>query len=91
MACNKNHDGVQDIMGKLPTDQGGVGRHKCAACAYEAGYATGYRLDGSLSIDKVLANLDESQARAQRHKSPHAAYALGYYYGVCKRIQDDNN
>lgn len=91
MACNKNHDNVQHIMENLPTDQGGVGRHKCAACAYNAGYAAGYRLDGSLSIDNVLANLDESQARAQRHKSPHAAYALGYYHGVCKRIQDDNN
>ena len=55
-------------MGKLPTDQGGVGRHKCAACAYEAGYAAGYRLDGSLSIDKVLANLDESQARPKGTK-----------------------
>lgn len=87
MACNKNHDGIQHIMEKLTTDQGGVGRHKCAACAYEAGY----RLDGSLSIDNVLANLDESQARAQRHKSPHAAYALGYYHGVCQRTQDDNN
>ncbi|NCC11069.1 MAG: hypothetical protein EOM31_11335 [Bacteroidia bacterium] len=91
MACNKNHDGIQQILENLPTDQGGVGRHKCAACAYEAGYKAGYNLDGSLSIDNVLANLDESQARAQRHKSPHAAYALGYYHGVCKRTQDDNN
>ncbi|MCD8555964.1 MAG: hypothetical protein LRY59_04935 [Bacteroides graminisolvens] len=91
MACNKNHDGIQQIMENLPTDQGGVGRHKCAACAYEAGYKAGYNLDGSLSIDNVLANLDESQARAQRHKSPHAAYALGYYHGVCQRTQDDNN
>lgn len=85
MACNKNHDGIQQIMENLPTDHGGTGRHKCAACAYEAG------LDGSLSIDNVLANLDESQVRAQRHKSPHAAYALGYYHGVCQRKRDDNN
>ena len=91
MACNTNHDGIQQLLENLPTDQGGVGRHKCAACAYEAGYKAGYNLDGSLSIDNVLANLDESQARAQRHKSPHAAYALGYYHGVCQRTQDDNN
>lgn len=90
MACNKNHDDVQDIMEKLPTDQGGVGRHKCAACAYKKGYQAGYNLDGSLSIDNELAHLEESQARSQRHKSPHAAYALGYYDGVCQRTIDDN-
>ena len=90
MACNKNHDNIQNIMKSLPTDQGGAGRHKCAACAYEAGFKAGYNLDGTLSIDNVLSSLDESQAKAQRHKSPHAAYALGYYHGVCKRTIDDN-
>ena len=90
MACNKDHSKIQSIMESLPTDQGGVGRHKCAACAYEAGFAAGYALNGSLSIDSVLAKLPESQAKAQRHKSPHAAYALGYYRGVCQRTEDDN-
>lgn len=90
MICNKNHNNIQHIMEELPTDQGGIERHKCAACAYELGYDAGYQLEGSLDIDKVLANLDESQAGAQRHKSPRAAYALGYYHGVCKRIQNDN-
>lgn len=90
MACNKDHSKIERKMLSLPTDQGEVGRHKCAACAYEAGFQAGYNLDGSLSIDKVLINLDESQAGAQRHKSPHAAYALGYYDGVCRRTNDDN-
>lgn len=90
MACNKDHSKLERKMLSLPTDQGGVGRHKCAACAYEAGYQAGYNLDGSLSIDNVLSNLEESQAGAQRHKSPHAAYALGYYDGVCQRTIDDN-
>ena len=90
MACNKDHSKLERKMLSLPTDQGGVGRHKCAACAYEAGYQAGYNLDGSLSIDNVLGNLEESQAGAQRHKSPHAAYALGYYDGVCRRTNDDN-
>lgn len=90
MACKKNHSNLETIMLSLPTDQGGVGRHKCAACAYEAGYEAGYHLDGTLSIDNALVNLEESQAGAQRHKSPHAAYALGYYHGVCQRIIDDN-
>jgi hypothetical protein len=90
MACKKNHDDLNQQMNRLPTDQGGVGRHKCAACAYEAGYKAGYNLDGSLSINVVLSKLEESQAGAQRHKSPHAAYALGYYNGVCDRTNIDN-
>ena len=90
MVCKKKHSSLEEKMSSLPTDQGGVGRHKCAACAYEAGYQAGYNLDETLSIDNVLMNLEESQASAQRHKSPHAAFALGYYNGVCKRINDDN-
>ena len=46
MACKKDHSQIQRIMATLPTDQGGVGRHKCAACAYEAGYEAGYNLNG---------------------------------------------
>lgn len=91
MACTKDHSKIQSIMSTLPVDQGGVGRHKCAACAYEAGYAAGYKLNGKLSVDDVLAGLDKSQAGFQRHKSPHAAYALGYYNGVCDRTNDDNH
>ena len=90
MACNKDHSQIQRIMATLPTDQGGIGRHKCAACAYEAGFQAGYDLNGNLNIDDVLDNLEESQAGAQRHKSPHAAYALGYYDGICQRTIDDN-
>ena len=90
MACSKNHSNLESIMLSLPTDQGGVGRHKCAACAYEAGYHAGYNLDGTLRINDVLMNLEESQAGAQRHKSPHAAFALGYYNGVRQRTIDDN-
>lgn len=86
MVCEKNHQDLKELMDLLPTDQGGVGRHKCAACAYEAGY----NLDGSLRIDTVLSSLEESQAGAQRHKSPHAAFALGYYNGVCERTKVDN-
>ena len=45
MACKKDHTQIQRIMSTLPTDQGGVGRHKCAACAYEAGFEEGYNLN----------------------------------------------
>lgn len=82
MACSKNHSGVQTIMNALPTDQGGKGRHKCAACAYELGYNAGIKLDEKINLGNLLNSLDESQAQAQRHKSPHAAYAKGYLDGV---------
>lgn len=84
MACSKNHSAVQEIMDTLPTDQGGKGRHKCAACAYEHGFTAGYNLDEKINLGDLLESLEESQAQAQRHKSPHAAYAKGYLDGVNK-------
>jgi len=90
MACKKDHSTLEEKLLELPEDQGGLGRHKCAACAYDAGYSAGYNLDFSLQVDKVLKNLEESQAGAQRHKSAHVAFALGYYEGVRKRVIEDN-
>lgn len=91
MSCKKDHTELSKIMTSIPTDQGGVGRHKCAACAYKIGYEAGYNLNGNININSVLENLEESQAGAQRHKSPHAAFALGYYEGICKRTNKNNN
>ena len=82
MACSKDHSKIQDIMSKLPVDQGGIGRHKCAACAYEKGFEDGLQLKEKIDLTKVLSGLEESQAGNQRHKSPHAAYVQGYYDGV---------
>lgn len=84
MACKKNHTDVQYIMSKLPPDQGGIGRHKCAACAYEEGKRLGRQLANSFDIGQIIDSLEESQAQEQRHKSPHAAFARGYYNGVCE-------
>ena len=41
MVCNKNHSQTDFIIKDLPISQGGVGRHKCAACAYEKGVENG--------------------------------------------------
>ena len=82
MACQKDHSNIQSVMATLPYDQGGRGRHKCAACAYEKGYELGLQMAEEFSIADVLEQLDESQAQQQRHKSPHAAFALGYFKGV---------
>lgn len=82
MACKEKHDSIQTIMLGLPLDQGGKGRHKCAACAYEAGFLAGSRLEEHVDLSKIFNSLEESQAANQRHKSPHAAYAQGYLDGV---------
>lgn len=82
MICQKDHSNIQDIMESLPEDQGGAGRHKCAACAYERGYDDGISGRGKSDTMSLLNSLPESQAGAQRHKSPIAAYSKGYDDGV---------
>ncbi|MCD4664377.1 MAG: hypothetical protein K8R68_03835 [Bacteroidales bacterium] len=77
--CDKDHRHNKMFTG-LPYDQGGLGRHKCAGCAYELGYKDGLQRREKIHID--LDNLPFSQASVVRHKSPHAAYAKGYYDGV---------
>ena len=65
---------------ELPIDQGGAGRHRCAACAYEKGFEDG--LERKEQLDLSLDSLLGSQAGTVRHRSPHAAYAMGYMDGV---------
>lgn len=77
--CHKDHR-YWEMFEKLPHDQGGAGRHRCAGCAYERGLLEGRQRNEVL--DLALNSLPESQAGSVRHKSPHAAYALGYYDGI---------
>lgn len=77
--CKKEHRHY-DRFESLPVDQGGDGRHKCAACSYEKGYEKGFKRDENFNLD--LDSLPESQAGKVRHKSPHAAFAQGYLDGV---------
>jgi hypothetical protein len=82
--CEKNHRHWA-TFGSLPTDQGGVGRHKCAGCAYEKGFQDGLLRKESVTLD--IESLPESQAGYVRHKSPHAAWAQGYFDGVRKSYE----
>lgn len=77
--CQKAHRYDPDFS-KLPDDQGGSGRHKCAGCAYDRGYEAGLERREVLHLN--LDTLPDSQAGAVRHKSPHAAFAWGYLAGV---------
>ncbi len=63
MACKKDHSRIQTIMANLPVDQGCIGRHKCAACAYEQWFNAGYNLDEKINLGGLLKSLEESQAK----------------------------
>ena len=39
----ENRAQLDQTMRKLPENQSGKGRHKCAYCAYEAGFNHGFR------------------------------------------------
>lgn len=40
--CRHDKKAPQDLILDLPENQGGAGRHKCAVCAYDAGFKAGY-------------------------------------------------
>lgn len=77
--CDADHRYWRTLE-SLPIDQGRSGRHRCAGCAYEKGYADG--LERKETLELGLDELPESQAGTVRHRSPQAAYARGYYDGV---------
>jgi len=87
MACKKNHSASDIEMENIPFDQGGAGRHKCASCAYEQGFKDGSNREEKIDLGSLLDSLEESQKGERRHKSPHAAYALGYLNGVKKSYE----
>jgi hypothetical protein len=77
--CNSDHR-YDPAFTDLPEEQGGAGRHKCAACAYDRGYEAGLHLINPISFD--VNTLPQSQAGNVRHKSALAAFAKGYLDGI---------
>jgi hypothetical protein len=86
--CKKDHSDISSIMNELPIEQGGAGRHKCAACAYEKGVIDGYSRTLLIDINAILENLPTSQAGSQRHKSAYLGYIRGYCDGLSKYYQE---
>jgi len=81
MACKKTHKKADLIVKDLPINQGGVGRHKCASCAYEKGLENGKKHIKDFNVDTFISNLEESQKCLRRHRDPFEAYELGYFHG----------
>ena len=77
MICKKEHSDIQTLLATLPNSQGGPGRHKCAACAFEEGFDDGMK-GIKRNVDSVLETLPEGQAKNQRHKSCESAYEKGF-------------
>lgn len=82
MACTNPHIATDAIVTNLPIGQEGIGRHKCASCAYDIGYTHGLVRAENINLENILDNLEDSQRGDRRHRSPHAAYSLGYHHGV---------
>lgn len=87
--CKHGSRGLSDALKTLPESQAGVGRHKCATCAYHAG-AVHQRDDpgsyteeiescmhGNTAPQWIIASLPPSQAGPGRHKCVVCAYHAG--------------
>lgn len=48
--CKHDKQAPKDVLRALPESQAGEGRHKCAVCAYDAGYKDG--LEASKRLDE---------------------------------------
>lgn len=97
--CDANNEINVDIIQSLPTNQGGVGRHKCPCCAYNEGLKDGelqfqYLYDersieickhGSYAPIEKIINIHENQKNTQgRHKCLICAYEIGFNQGLKK-------
>jgi len=82
MACEKDHVKTDNVIAMLPTSQGGVARHKCAACAYEKGLENGKNRNVTFDINGFISVLEESQKGVRRHKDPLEAYSIGFFHGL---------
>ncbi len=81
MACDKDHSQTDFTIKDLPINQGGFGRHKCPACAYEKGVENGTRRILNFNLEEYISSLPESQEGNRRHRGPVEAYTLGFFHG----------
>ena len=88
MACEKTHTETDRIVKDLPINQGGIGRHKCASCAYEKGFENGKNHIENFNIENFVSDLPYSQKGLRRHRDVIEAYELGFYHG---QVEAGNN
>ena len=92
--CKHERSATKEHLEVLHDSQAGEGRHKCAVCAYAAGYQAGLTnatlppqpnpetcQQGLKLASQTLANLPPSQAGTGRHKCCVCAYHCGFDEG----------
>lgn len=97
IVCEDNNEITENILHILPTNQGGVGRHKCVVCAFQYGIEDG-RLNtdkteelnnieickhGSFAPVKRLDYIHDNQKHGEgRHKCLICAYHIGFSQSI---------
>lgn len=82
------HETIRQLLIDLPVSQSGLGRHRCAGCAYEKGFQDGFGKKEVINFRMILSALPTSQAFPQRHKDAQLAYVLGYADGLKKALTE---
>lgn len=92
--CTHGHVAPSASILNLPDSQAGLGRHRCAVCAYRqglvdgsenkdlGGHATSTCAHGHVAPSGIISGLDASQAGVGRHKCVICAYSAGYAAGA---------
>ena len=80
-ACQNDHR-YHPSLEDLPDAQAGLGRHKCAGCAFEQGYDDGFEGRGRQPNPDIWL---DSLAGTGRHKDVWAAYDMGRHLGLTRR------
>jgi hypothetical protein len=84
--CPHGSSAPIDVLKNIHDSQAGATRHKCAICAYTAGYLHGmsspdFACPVQNTLNVTLNNLPESQAGIGRHKCCVCAYHRGFEMG----------
>lgn len=100
--CQIGNFAPANMLELLAESQGGIGRHKCAICAYREGVLWGSQGENEIAVERcehgnsapvsVLSTLHDSQAGTGRHKCVICAYAKGIERGkaLTNKISVDN-
>lgn len=86
--CKHMSSAPRELLRGLPESQGGLGRHRCSACAFNMGISElNKRIDfhgrfvkcshGKVAPESILKSLKESQGGTGRHKCVVCAYQIG--------------
>lgn len=91
--CDMGAEAPEDVLDELDSAQEGLGRHRCAICAYARGRRDALALrplaqdgqrcqHGAIAPNNLFEELHENQGGRARHKCVCCAYRDGYASGI---------